>query len=273
MIPHPVWVLTPKCRSTVAKSEGPAHTLPTIDPACLVLIDRSLIDRHLFPLRLKPTHSLTADLFVFEDLQTIKHMTGHNTAHNVFSHICIKTTLHFIHKVYTYSDSTSMSLQKHESDRFWSSDFSSTSSILLQLELSYLSDAAEDQKQQKLFTTEYLSPPFPSVFLPKSFPTLSLSLLSHLYLLLSVLFSTLPSLLFSNSLLIFFFRPPLLHPEVSPNHLAPFQSDSQSAVTLNRLHQCRPPCKTQCPASLSKKSTTAHAGSKQKQPPCSKRLN
>jgi hypothetical protein len=117
--------------ASVAKSEGPAHTLPTTDPACLVMIARSLIDRHLFPLRLQPAHCLTADLLVFEDLQTIKHMTRHSTAHNVFSHICIKTALHFIHKVYTYSDSTSMSLQKHESDHFWSSDISSTSSILL----------------------------------------------------------------------------------------------------------------------------------------------
>jgi len=179
-------------------------------------------------------------------------MTGHSTAHNVFSHICIKTALHFIHKVYTYSDSTSMSLQKHESDRFWSSDFSSTSSILLQLKLSYLTNAAEDQNlAKKLLATEF-SLLFLLSFSPKSFPTLLLSLLSDLYLLLSVLLSTLPSLVFSNSLLIFFFWPPLLHPEVSPNLLVPFQSDSQSAVTLNRLHQCRPPCKTRCPASFSK---------------------
>ncbi len=105
---------------------------------------------------------------------------------------------------------------------------------------------------------------FPHTTAPSTVPPLSfLSVVVHYFLR--------PS--FSNSLLIFFFQPPLLHPEVSPNHLAPFQFDSQSAVTLNRLHQCRPPCKTQCPASLSKKSTTAHAGSKQKQPPCSKRLN
>ncbi len=163
-----------------------------------------------------------------------------------------QTALHFIHKVYTYSDSTSMSLQKHESDRFWSSDFSSTSSILLQLELSYLTDVAEDQNIAKAPATEFFSPLFPSVSFPKSFSTPLLSPLSNLYLLLSVPFSTLPSLLFSNSLLIFFFRPPLLHPEVSPNLSAPFQSDSRSAVTLNRLHQCRPPCKTHCPASFSK---------------------
>jgi hypothetical protein len=230
----PVFPHNVTCSDT--KSEGPTHTLPTTDPACLVLIVRSLIDRHLFPLRLQPAHCSTADLFVFEDLQTIKHMTGHSTAHNVFSHICIKTALHFIHKVYTYSDSTSMSLQKHESDRFWSSHFSSTSSILPQLELSYLTDAAEDQNlAKKLLATEF-SLLFLLSFSPKSFPTLLLSLLSDLYLLLPVLLSTLPSLVFSNSLLIFFFRPPLLHPEVSPNLSAPFQSDSQSAVTLNRLH-------------------------------------
>jgi hypothetical protein len=173
----------------VAKSEGPAPTLATTDPACLVLIVRSLIDRHLFPLRPQSAHCLTADLFVFEDLQTIKHLTGHSTAHNVFSHICIKTALHFIHKVYTYSDSTSMSLQKHESDRFWSSDFSSTSSILLQLELSYLTNAAEDQNlAKKLLATEFsllfllsfsqnLSPHYCFLYCPTSiffFPSSSL---------------------------------------------------------------------------------------------------
>jgi hypothetical protein len=42
-----------------------AHTLPTTDPASLVLLDQSLIDRHLYPLRLKPAHCSTADLFVF----------------------------------------------------------------------------------------------------------------------------------------------------------------------------------------------------------------
>jgi len=88
--------------------------------------------------------------------------------------------LHFIHKVYTYFDSTSMSLQKHESDRFWSSDFSSTSSILLQLELSYLTDAAEDQNlAKKLLATEFsplfllsfsqnLSPHYCSLYCPTS---------------------------------------------------------------------------------------------------------
>jgi len=80
-----------------------------------------------------------------------------------------QTALHFIHKVYTYSDSTSMSLRKHESDRFWSSDLSSTSSILLQLELSYLTDAAEDQNIAKAPSYKVLSS-FPSAFLPKIFP-------------------------------------------------------------------------------------------------------
>ncbi len=186
------------------------------------------------------------------------------------SHTHASNALHFIQKVYTYSDSTSVSPQNNKSDRSWSSCSSSTSFILLQLELSQLLDAAKDQNIAKAPATEFFSPLFPSVFLP---PKLQLSTLSDLYLCYPLCLSTLPSLLPSNRLLIFFFRPPLLHPEASPNHLAPFQSDSQSAVTLNRLHQCRSPCKTHCPASLSKKSTTAHAGSKQKQPSCSKWLN
>ncbi len=182
-------VVRPSTKSApVAKSEGPAHTLPTTNPACIVLIVRSLIDRHLFPLRLQPAHCSTADLFVFEDLQTIKHMTGHSTAHNVFSHICIKQLfISFTRYIHT---PTTQACPFKNTSLIVSGILISllpplSSSILLQLELSYLSDAAEDQKQQKLLATEYFSPLFPFVFSPNSFPTtLLLSLLSDLYLFL-----------------------------------------------------------------------------------------
>ncbi len=89
--------------------------------------------------------------------------------------------------------------KNHESDRSWSSCSSSTSSILLQLELSYLSDAAEDQKHSKssqLQSSSLLS--FLLSFSQNSFlpPKLPLSPLSDLYPFSICSLSTLPSSFF-----------------------------------------------------------------------------
>ncbi len=155
--------------------------------------------------------------------------------------------------------------------------------ILLQQELGYLSDVAENQRHsQKALNYRVLL-----FFVLLSFSKIisSLFFLSHLLkncnslsCLISIFAICSPP--FTAEILLsitvfwsFSFRRPLLLPEASPNLSVPFQSDSQCAVSLNKFHQCRPPCKNHCPASHSQKSTTVHAGSKQKQPPCSKRLN
>ncbi len=142
-----------------------------------------------------------------------------------------QSALHFIHKVYTYSDSTSMSPQNNESDRSWSSCSSSTSSILLQLELGYLSDAAEIQDIAEALSSPQLFSSQVLLYLQNYLPLSKLQppLLSDLppyylfYLLHSVLSSTFPKILSpspqtsdsSSS------KGPLLLPEASPKRSVP----------------------------------------------------
>ncbi len=141
-----------------------------------------------------------------------------------------QSTLHFIHKVYTYFDSTSMSPQNNESDRSWSS-CSSTSSILLQLELGYLSGTAEIQDIAEALSSPQLFSSQVLLYLQNYLPLSKLQppLLSDLppyylfYLLHSVLSSTFPKILSpspqtsdsSSS------KGPLLLPEASPKCSVP----------------------------------------------------
>jgi len=146
------------------------------------------------------------------------------------SHTPASNALHFIQKVYTYSDSTSMSPQNNKSDRSWSSCSFSTSSILLQLELSYLSDAAEDQNIAKAPSYRVLLSSLSFCLSPKilSLPQNYCSLLCPTSIFAircpsPLCRASFPPTVFSS----YSFRLPLLHPEASPNHSAPFQSDSQ----------------------------------------------
>ncbi len=65
------------------------------------------------------------------------------------SHTCIKTLCISFRRYVHTSTAQACPFKNHESDHSWSSCSSSTSSILLQLELSYLLDAAEDQNIAK----------------------------------------------------------------------------------------------------------------------------
>ncbi len=142
-----------------------------------------------------------------------------------------QSALHFIHKVYTYFDSTSMSPQNNESNRSWSSCSSSTSPILLQLELGYLSDAAEIQDIAEALSYRALFFPSSSIS-PKLSPSSKTTALSAVWStsLLSVLSLTLCSILYiapkipspslqtsdsSSS------KGPLLLPEASPKRSVP----------------------------------------------------
>ncbi len=83
-----------KGETHVTKREGPEfvqhiHCLLQTLPASFCLINLSSTDTysHL------DSNRLIARLLIclyFEDRQTYQHITGHSTAHNVFSHICIK---------------------------------------------------------------------------------------------------------------------------------------------------------------------------------------
>jgi hypothetical protein len=83
-----------QCNTVTPKREGPEivqhiHCLLQTLPALFCLINLSSTDTysHL------DSNRLIARLLIclyFEDRQTYQHITGHNTAHNVFSHICIK---------------------------------------------------------------------------------------------------------------------------------------------------------------------------------------
>jgi hypothetical protein len=178
-------------------------------------------------------------------------------SHNVFSHRCIKVLAFHSQVIYTLRQHKYFpSTQNNRSDRSWSSCSSSTSSILLQHELSYPSDAAENQRhsQKAPSYTVLLSKIILFVFLqnslPNNFSSLLLSKTAALPAVwyLSLLYVVRPTLPRLSSLKQpsdpFSFRRPLLLPEASPNLSVPFQSDSQSAVlpsSLNRLHQCWPP--------------------------------
>jgi hypothetical protein len=98
------------------------------------------------------SYSLT-DSLQFEDRQT----QPHNTLRNTHFWSCLPTHVHqrkclyLIHRLYTFRKhmhvpSTRVLAKTKESDHSWSSCSFSTSSILLQHELNYLSDATEDLK-------------------------------------------------------------------------------------------------------------------------------
>jgi hypothetical protein len=74
--------------------------------------DQSLIDGHLFLLRLKPSSCSTADLFVIWKLTyLVAHRSTQCTFPTMSSHTDASKCLHFIHKLYIHSDSTSIFLQ------------------------------------------------------------------------------------------------------------------------------------------------------------------
>jgi hypothetical protein len=165
--------------------------------------------------------------------------------------------LHFIHKLYIHSDSTSIFLQHKTTDLI-------VPEVLVPLlhplffcsmNLGYLSDAAENQRHsQKALNYRFLLQSILlSLFLPKlspklqlypPFSKLQLSQLSDVHLCYLLSPHTAEIVLLKTAFWSFSFRRPLLLPEASPNLSVPFQSDSQSAVlpsSSNRLHQCWPP--------------------------------
>ncbi len=133
------------------ESLQPIHYCMWTLPSMLNKSIPHLLTPSLSKLELSPC-SLT-DPLQLEDRQTQPHSTLRNTHFwsCIPTHVHQRKCLYLIHKLYTlrkhrHVSSTQVLAEIKESDHSWSSCSFSTPSILLQHELNYLSDAAEDLK-------------------------------------------------------------------------------------------------------------------------------